>query len=72
MDAKAIHQPTIYYTFINIIIVDGQWVKIGSMAVRRRICLVVSKSPNTVYIVAGGVGSKRRMEKSVSLMYFAD
>ena len=37
-------------------LVDGQWVKIGSMATGRSSCLVVSPSPDTIIIV-GGYGS---------------
>ena len=37
-------------------LVDGQWVKIGSMATGRNQCLVVSPSPDKIIIV-GGVGS---------------
>ena len=34
-------------------LVDGQWVKIGSMATYRSICLVVSPSPGKIIIVGG-------------------
>ena len=34
-------------------LVDGQWVKIGSMSSNRRMCLVVSPSPDRMMIVGG-------------------
>ena len=40
--AKTIHQ-----------LLNGQWVKIGSMSCRREWCLVVSPSPDKMMIVGG-------------------
>ena len=37
-------------------LVDGQWVEIGSMSSDRRMCLVVSPSPDKMMIVGGGGG----------------
>ena len=37
-------------------LVDGQWVKIGSMSICRRMCLVVSQSPDKMMIVGGWKG----------------
>ena len=34
-------------------LVDGRWVKIGSMATGRFMCLVVSPSPDKIIIVGG-------------------
>ena len=36
-------------------LIDGQWVKMGSMSSERRLCLVVSPSPDKMMII-GGVG----------------
>ena len=41
-------------------LVDGQWVKIGSMSSNRRDCLVVSPSPDRMMIV-GGYGEDRHV-----------
>ena len=38
-------------------LVDGQWVEIGSMSSGRRMCLVVSPSPDKMMIVGGGTDS---------------
>ena len=37
-------------------LVDGQWVKIGSMSSGRRLCIVVSPSPDKMMIVGGERG----------------
>ena len=46
-----------YGSLVNSIyqLVDGQWVKIGSMSSYRSDCLVVSPSPDRMMIVGGGV-----------------
>ena len=45
-------------------LVDGQWVKIGSMAIGRSECLVASLSPETIVIV-GGYGAQGKTQDSV-------
>ena len=45
-------------------LVDGQWVKIGSMATGRYDCLVVSPSPDKI-IVVGGVGVRGQSQDIV-------
>ena len=45
-------------------LVDGQWVKIGSMSSDRSDCLVVSPSPDRTMIV-GGVGAEDSVEECV-------
>ena len=47
-------------------LVDGKWVKIGSMSSNRWDCLVVSPSPDRMMIV-GGVGAKDSVEECVVL-----
>ena len=48
-----------YQSSVNSIhkLIDGQWVEIGSMSSRRRMCLVVSPSPDKMMIVGGFYGS---------------
>ena len=49
-------------------LVDGQWVKIGSMASGRSHCLAVSPSPNKIIIVGGwGEGRENRVEECVAV-----
>ena len=49
-------------------LVDGQWVKIGSMSSNRWDCLVVSPSPDRMMIVGGyGWGTKDSVEECVVL-----
>ena len=43
-------------------LLDGQWVEIGSMSYGKRLCLVVSPSPDKMMIV-GGVGGERSVEE---------
>ena len=43
-------------------LVDGEWVRIGSVASGRQICLVASPSPDRIIIV-GGVGAFDRVEE---------
>ena len=45
-------------------LVDGQWVKIGSMTSRRYYCVVASTSPDKIIIV-GGVGARDCVEECV-------
>ena len=45
-------------------LVEGQWVKIGSMASGRHWCLAVSLSPDRILIV-GGVGARDSVEECV-------
>ena len=47
-------------------LVDGQWVKIGSMSSDRWECLVVSPSPDRMMIV-GGLGAEVRVEECIVL-----
>ena len=47
-------------------LVDGQWVEIGSMSSGRRMCLVVSPSPDRMMIV-GGFGARDNVEECVLL-----
>ena len=46
-------------------LVDGQWVEIGSMTVRRRFCLAVSPSPDRVIIVGGDDEERSSVEECV-------
>ena len=39
-------------------LVDGQWVKIGSMSSSRKMCLLVSPSPDKIMIVGGEKGER--------------
>ena len=48
-------------------LVDGQWVKIGSMSSNRRMCLVVSPSPDRIMIVGSGIGARDSVEECVVL-----
>ena len=45
-------------------LVDGEWVRIGSMASCRRYCLVASPSPDRIIIV-GGLGREDSVEECV-------
>ena len=45
-------------------LVDGEWVRIGSMSIDRRYCLVASPSPDRIIIV-GGYGADYRPLESV-------
>ena len=45
-------------------LVDGQWVKIGSMSSNRSDCLVVSPSPDRIMIV-GGLGAQDSIEECI-------
>ena len=47
-------------------LVDGQWVKIGSMSSNRKMCLVASPSPDRMMIV-GGWGAEDSVEECVVL-----
>ena len=47
-------------------LVDGQWVKIGSMSSNRMMCLVVSPSPDRTMIV-GGLGTLDSVEECIVL-----
>ena len=44
-------------------LVDGEWVKIGSMARDRHLCLVASPSPDRIIIVGGGYGARDSVEE---------
>ena len=46
-------------------LVDGQWVKIGSMSSDRSDCLVVSPSPDRMMIVGSGYGAEDSVEECV-------
>ena len=46
-------------------LVDGQWVKIGSMSSNRRKCLVVSPSPDRIMIVGSGWRAEHSVEECV-------
>ena len=48
-------------------LVDGKWVKIGSMSSNRSDCLVVSPSPDRMMIVGGGWGAEDSVEECVVL-----
>ena len=57
-----------YWSPVNSIhqLVEGQWVKIGSMASGRHWCLAVSLSPDRILIV-GGVGADDSVEECVAV-----
>ena len=57
-----------YRSLVNSIhqLVDGRWVKIGSMSSNRYDCLVVSPSPDRMMIV-GGVGAEYSVEECIVL-----
>ena len=44
-------------------LVDGEWVRIGSMASGRYYCLVASPSPDRIIIVGGGLGADDSVEE---------
>ena len=48
-------------------LVDGQWVKIGSMSSNRRKCLVVSPSPDRIMIVGGGWRAEHSVEECIGI-----
>ena len=48
-------------------LVDGQWVKIGSMSSDRMMCLVVCPSPDRMMIVGSGVGAQDSVEECIVL-----
>ena len=52
-------------------LVDGQWVKIGSMSSYREMCLVVSPSPDRMMIV-GGLGEDRHGWSELDRYSFRD
>ena len=59
--------PSMGYGSVNSIhqLVDGQWVKIGSMATGRYSCLVISPSPNKIIVVGGSLNETLDVEECI-------